>query len=278
MLYSSCLAMECSPQHAVPSGPPIPPRCAALLAGLGPRHQRLRDGAGRTHRHAGFLHKWVDLVHECMSSAAATAGGCGLPPARRRRAAAARRSRRGDRLRFCSASSPFLPTFARPPAAPTRLAPPAFLVHHPTPPPCAVYLCKYFTLEGYCTMTGCSTATSYGGLPYYYYGGGDFNSGHLNAFDYWSGWTTDMKAGGGEVGSAGCRQGQQRAAGGAVVCCAVLYSAVLPRAVRPACVRQTSCAAWLRHSSGRGRGRRGGARCWRDVPTSLRSLPLPSPG
>lgn len=61
--------------------------------------------------------------------------------------------------------------------------------------PGAVYLCKYFTLQGYCYMTGCAAATSYGGLPYYFYGSASFNSDHLNAFDYWSeAWTTDMKA------------------------------------------------------------------------------------
>lgn len=54
-----------------------------------------------------------------------------------------------------------------------------------------VYLCKYFTAaEGYCYMVGCYTSN--GGFT-----SSDLRSpayAELNAFDYWSSWTTEMKA------------------------------------------------------------------------------------
>lgn len=54
----------------------------------------------------------------------------------------------------------------------------------------AVYLCKYFTAaEGYCYMVGCYTSN--GGFT-----SSDLRSpayAELNAFDYWSSWTTEMK-------------------------------------------------------------------------------------
>ncbi|PRW39101.1 sugar ABC transporter permease [Chlorella sorokiniana] len=56
-----------------------------------------------------------------------------------------------------------------------------------------VYLCKYFTAaEGYCYMVGCYRSyganSTYGSLP------GTPAYWEVNAFDYWSSWTSEMKA------------------------------------------------------------------------------------